>query len=671
MKMSLRMKLTSVFVILIALPLAVSGFTSYYNSSKALQAAVESELKATSASTAEIINNEMNSIKDYVSVASKNGVYAEVLSNEASGDSVKTKAYEELSSIYKDSAVKLESLTIVDNSGKGAISNEGISSSLNVADRDYFKSAISGKSAVSDVLTSKLTNEAVVSVCSPITQNNKVIGALVATVKFSEISMHASKIKIGDSGYSYMIDKSGMIISHPDTKKIMQENLSNTDSKELKALVEKMKKGDAGDGSYTYGGERKYAAFAPAGNWALVVTAPFKEYMKPANNIRNITLILTIAFVIVGIAAAYLFSTKAVINPIKKLEKLMTAVGHGDLSVRAHIKTGDELQVLGECFNEMLKEQEDIVYRVREGSDNLAAASEEMASSAQEISAASEEIASSIQEVSAGSQQQNSSVISASQVLVQLSSLVQLAQAKANSANVNADDTKAAAESGRKMVVETVEAMNIINSSTDETANGLKVINELSVKVRTIIDTINAIAEQTNLLALNAAIEAARAGEHGRGFTVVAEEVRKLSEQSNEGAKEISTLIGQMVSNIEKAVESMDHAINAVNNGVVVVNDTDIALVNIINAVDKIADDVKEIADLTKDEVATSDEIIKLIDNIGTISETNSANSENVASSAEEQTATVETLAATSEEISTMAEELERMVAKFKIGSEK
>lgn len=670
MKLSLRKKLTLVFVVLIAVPMTVSGFISYYNSSNSLQSAIEHEMKTTAVDTADLINNELESVKNYITMASQNSLYADVLACRGENKELDKEAYMSLASIYKDSSVKLDSLALVDSSGKGVVDNEGISSKIDISSRDYFKTALSGIIAVSDVLTSQITGNTVITVSCPIKHDNSVIGELIATVKFGEISEYASKVKVGSSGYAYMIDKNGLFVYHPDSQKILKENADNTNNGELKSLIQKMKKSENGEGFYTYDGEKKFMAFAAAGNWSLAVTASYNEYMKPAFTIRSTTIILTSVFVIVAVIIAYLFSTKSVISPIKRLEKLMVLAGHGDLSVDADIKTGDELQVLAESFNKMLREQEQIVRKVRAGSDNLAAASEELASSSQEISAASEEIASSIQQVAAGSEEQNNSVVTASEVLVQLSSLVQLAQVKASDANKNADNTKTAAESGRNKIGEAEKAMNIINSSTDETANILKTVSSLSEKVRTIIDMINAIAGQTNLLALNAAIEAARAGEHGKGFTVVAEEVRKLAEQTNAGAGEISSLIGQMVCNIEKAVLSMDNAISAVNNGVVVVKDTDTALVSIIDAVDDIADEVKEIVDLTKDEVATSDQIIKLIDTIGTISETNSSNSENVASAAEEQTAGVENLAATAEEVSTMAEELESMVTRFKVRRE-
>jgi methyl-accepting chemotaxis protein len=169
------------------------------------------------------------------------------------------------------------------------------------------------------------------------------------------------------------------------------------------------------------------------------------------------------------------------------------------------------------------------------------------------------------------------------------------------------------------------------------------------------------------MLALNAAIEAARAGEQGKGFSVVSEQIRKLSEQSNAGANEIATLVNKMVEQTKKAVISMQSAKEAVKNGAGVANDTDQSFVSIINAVEDTAANVREIVDVTKDEVATSDQIVKLIDSIASTVEHNGQMTEEVASAIEESSASIQALAATAEETNAMAASLENLVEKFKI----
>ncbi len=209
--------------------------------------------------------------------------------------------------------------------------------------------------------------------------------------------------------------------------------------------------------------------------------------------------------------------------------------------------------------------------------------------------------------------------------------------------------------------------MNGINRESNETFKVLESVNDLSVKVGGIVTTINSIAEQTDLLALNAAIEAARAGEHGKGFSVVAEEVRKLAEESNEKSKEIASLINEMTKQTQNAVSAMERANTEVENGVEIVAETDKAFIDIINSINNIVEHVNEILDITSDEVASSDRVVELINEVATVTENNANSCNNVSQAIQDATSTINNLTATAEETSAMSEQLLKEVEKFKI----
>ena len=664
LKINLRTKLSIMFFFFISIPLISLGFLSYNMTSKSMKSTTEQQLRDLTDETAQSINQTINSVKSNIQIMSLNANLAKAAANDSATFS---DALTYLSRLQKDHSSEIETLVITDASGKGIISNEKINCDLNLSDREYIQTALKGSPSESDVINSKATGNSVVAVCYPLTLDNKVVGTLLASIKFDSIASHAAKVKVGESGYAYMLNKSGVFISHPDKNKILKENLGNTDNTELKSIVDKMKTGKTDEGFYTYNNVYKYVRFTPVGNWIVAVTANYNEYMAPAIKIRQSTIITTVLAIVIAMFLAFLFTTKNIINPIKKLEDLMAKAGSGDLTVKSHIASGDEIETLGNCFNEMIEEQAKIIANVRSGSQELAASSEEISASAEEISSSTEEITATIQEVAANAEKQNNSIIDTSKVLVQLSSLVQIAQNKALTAKNNSSHTMDAAEEGRLKVNKTVEAIDNINKVSEDTAAILKVLNVLSSRVSGIVSTINNISNQTNLLALNAAIEAARAGEHGKGFTVVADEVRKLSEQTNVESNEIASLVNEMVVEINKAVDSMSFAKEAVENGVEVVKETDKSFISIIEAVEQIAQDINQIVDITKDEVASSDQILKLIDSVATITETTTANTQEVAASAEEQNATIETLAAASEQTSSMASNLNSLVEKFTI----
>lgn len=663
MQISLKNKLGLMFFIFIAIPLITLGGFSYTMTSRSMQSTTEGQLRELTNQTAEGINETINSVDKYIKILSSDEGMARV----ASGDSkYNLDNYKYLQKIQQENSDIIESLIVTDVSAKGVISNSSEKYNTDFSDREYVQAALKDSKSISKtILMSKVTGKPIIGIAYPLKIDNKIVGTIIGLIPFDSISTRASKVKVGNNGYAYMIDKNGLIVYHPKSEKIFKENLSDNSSAELKALVEKAKSGQAAEGYYTYEGVRKFVKFVPVNNWIVAVTADYNEYMSSAITIKRVTIIIAILSIIISVLLAYLLSTKNIINPIKNLESLMIRAGEGDLTVRAEINTKDEIQTLGEYFNKMIEHQHNIIDNVKRGAQELAASSEELAASNEEISSTTEQIAETIQQVADNAQRQSDSIIETSEVLVQLSSLVQIAQSRALTAKNNSQSTMNAAEQGRRKVEETVEAIENISKASAETEDRLKILDELSKKVSGIISTINNISSQTNLLALNAAIEAARAGEHGKGFTVVAEEVRKLSEQTNVGANEISSLVNAMVVEIGKAVESMNSGKNAVENGVIIANDTDKSFISIITAVEQISKDIEQIVDVTKDEVASSDKIINLINTVATITETTAARSQEVAAATEEQNTTIENVAASAEETSAMAVSLNNLVEKF------
>lgn len=670
MKLSIKVKMSILLFLTISVPLIISGIVSYNLASTALQTTIEEELRDTTSSAAKLVQQELTAAGKYLDIISQNDTLA-VFAGDSAGQTGKDQAFAYISGIQQGHTDLLESLIIADVNGKVLLTSSTETTDLDVKDREYFQQVLAGnEEVVSEVLTSKDSNQNIVAVARPLRQNGSITGVLIGTIQFDKISAPVAETKIGETGYGFMMDSSGLIVYHPDKSKALTETIDGNSNKELNDLIQQMKAGGASHGFYTYEGEYKFVSFESVGSWIVATTANYSEYMKPATEIRTTTLIVVVAFILIALLLGYFFTTRSIISPVKKLQTAMTLAGNGDLTVHTAIQSRDELQSLSDSFNAMIDKQEAIIEKVRHGSEALTSMSEEMAASSEEISASIQEISSSTQEIAAGAENNNHSVVNASQVLVQLSSLVQLAQSKATATSLNADNTNQAAQDGRARVINTVKAMDTINNSTKETEEQLHMVSELSGQVSTIIGTINAIAGQTNLLALNAAIEAARAGENGRGFSVVAGEVRKLSDETHRQAEEISVLVSDMVTRIGQAVESMQGASEAVEGGVQIVNETDHSFVHIIESVERITANVQEILEITQDEVATSDQIIKLIDSMGTISEMSVQNTESVSSATEEQAATVNNFVSSAEEISAMANELEVLVEKFIIRGE-
>ena len=227
--------------------------------------------------------------------------------------------------------------------------------------------------------------------------------------------------------------------------------------------------------------------------------------------------------------------------------------------------------------------------------------------------------------LSDGAQTQAASVEEMTASVDELTRAIQVITKSACSCKQQAEETVRIAKEGGDSVAEAISAMRLIEKSSEQIDEIIRVIGE--------------IASQTNLLALNAAIEAARAGEHGLGFAVVADEVRKLAERASDAAKEITQLIKESSRRIAEGAQVSERVAVSLN--------------SIVTAVDKTAGGIIQIADQTESQAASAEQVQSAI---RVVSETTEAN----AASAEE-------LAASAEQLGAQAHNLQDLVDKFKV----
>ncbi|WP_110955123.1 methyl-accepting chemotaxis protein [Anaerosinus massiliensis] len=368
------------------------------------------------------------------------------------------------------------------------------------------------------------------------------------------------------------------------------------------------------------------------------------------------------------VAVSFVFLLEhSILNSIHALQKTMRQAGEGDLTVHSQMQVHDEFGQLADSFNGMIDSQDKIVRQVAEASQQLGAASEEMSASSQEVTASFEEISTSMQSLAIETEKGNTAVLEASQALVQLSSLIQMAKVKASTTESDSAETQKAAQQGLHNVQDTMEMMHKIKNQTQITSDMIADLNSYSQQIRQIIDTITSISNQTNLLALNAAIEAARAGEHGRGFSVVAEEVRKLAEQSNQGTQEITHLIENVSLKTTQVVEAMAENSMQVEDGVQAVTKTGTALDTILAAVKHTANEINAINGIAAEEVANSDQIVKLIDQLASIIEAVERHAEQISASTQQQSAAMQNVTSCAEETAAMSATLQNGISHFKV----
>jgi len=382
--------------------------------------------------------------------------------------------------------------------------------------------------------------------------------------------------------------------------------------------------------------------------------------------VANVAIISSTAFILAILIG--FFISRHISKPLVSMAKVAEQIASGDLTADdIHVKNRDEIGDLAKSFSQMAFNLRNLIRQVSVSAEQVAAASEELTASAEQTTQATENITNIIQEVAAGSEQQNQSIEESLQAMNEMSSGVQQIAANAQmTSSLSAQASEKALE-GNQAIQAAEQQMDSIHLTIDQLADAVKGMGERSNEIEQIVETISAIAAQTNLLALNAAIEAARAGEHGRGFAVVADEVRKLAEQSAQSSQQIAQLIANIQMDTNKAVQSMEAGTKEVVEGIQLVHTAGKLFEEIKNYVDRVAGQIEEVSAASEQMSAGTEQVVRSVDLIAELSQTVVSGTQNVSASAQEQLASMEEIASSATSLSKMAGALQQVVGKFRV----
>ena len=397
------------------------------------------------------------------------------------------------------------------------------------------------------------------------------------------------------------------------------------------------------------------------------LNAQLRSSILTAVAVMLIMLIIFIAF------ALYLGNSIA--RPIQKGTERMKIMGKGDfclegeaaIDVNDLASRPDELGTMAHAMQDMNSQVRKLMQNVSQTAEYLAAASEELTSTADQAAEVSQSIANSVVDVAGSCSEQFTDVEMANKHTQELNENMTKFHEHLESTDKNVKETSRVAEEGGKDVDTAVRGMQSIETNVSHIADLIEELGNNSKEIGTIIATISEIADQTNLLALNAAIEAARAGEHGRGFAVVADEVRKLAEQSQQAAGEISERISKIQSSTDEAVSAMHSGLQEVIEGTKTVQSAGTSFQGIVGMVEKVASNSSSMQEAVAKLNGSIQEINSAITQIDEKSRAVSEAAQSVSAATEEETASMHEIASASRKLAEQAQELQNAIAVFKI----
>ena len=662
MKIRTRMLAFIAFPILMAI-LLIAG-SSYVYSSRMVEDLSKSEMLATATKYG----------SDIETFITKEVAYANMLSETiALSDLSDDKLYKELIAITDKNSEILAAFVGFDDKRYLSGDQLPVDKDYDPRERDWYKDAMEyDHPYVSIPYEDASSGQTVITVSTQIKKDDKTIGVLGIDIFMKDIKELINGIKLYDTGFAYVIDSEGYIVSYKDYEP--SEELSKIEDGSKADLVDPILEGeDKTFYSVEDGVKRVNSKYDIIGtDWTLVVSVPESEVMSDVQKL-SLFMIGIGAFFFVLILGLLLWIIKSITSPIAALGKDMEKLADYDFSeeVKAGISKNsgrkDEIGSISRGTEKVVERLRDIVLNIREVSGNILNVSDEIADNAKSTAKASDELTKAVDGISIGAMHQAEDMQRGTKAMQSMGEALRANEESMVELNQSSDGVYDAKEKGISAIKDLINTTAKVEESALKVSEVIERTDEGAKKIDEASTMIKSIAGQTNLLALNAAIEAARAGEAGKGFAVVADEIRKLAEQTDKFTEEIVVVVRNLSERTKEAVDIMEEVKTVVGEQVTCVDETEKQFVYISDEIDVTKTIIGKLNDSEKELENARGELSEIVEGLAAVSEENAAATEECLASVEEQAASTSIIESSAERLPEMAKGLEEAVQKFKL----
>lgn len=662
---SLKTKLISFIVVSILFLSAILGYISYVQGKNLILTEKEQTMHQLANEIRQVVQLKIE--KEIILLESIAHLYFEDM------------PWEEKTAIFESEAERLEYryFGYSDIDGNLTIYNNE-KTTLDINNENFFQNAKTGSPSYSYVVDRETGHHNLV-IALPIINNENVEAILVGYKDGDILSQIVEQVKFGQTGYAYIGNKEGTAIAHPNRDLVYSEFnpirdvANNPELKSLAAVIQKMIDNDGpGIGQYKFMGRNVLMAYQDLDNddgWEIAIAINMDEVLTGVNQLRNQIFVLTVILMLLGALMGW-FIGNYIINPIKGAVNHAQLMASLDISKDIPVKIQnrkDEIGQLSVAFQTMTDSLRKTINRIEEAANKLAISSQDISVVSDETSSVANEVAKTIEELAQDAVEQAKDAEQGARAVNELADIIVINEELVKSLKEYADKVIYIKNEGFTTLDKLMSRTKETNLAAEQIYSVIKDTHNSAEGIKTASAVIKSIADQTNLLALNAAIEAARAGEHGRGFSVVAEEVRKLAEQSNESVQEIESIVNELTVKTINAVSTMDNIKNIVVEQTMSVDETKEKFEGIAKAIETTKEAIDKINASVIEMANKKNEIVQVINNLSLLSEQNAASTEETAAFIQEQTASMQEVAYASQSLAQLAEDLHMLIQQFNL----
>lgn len=619
---SLKGKLIVSFLFISLIPIAIVGYISYSSGKTALRERLFNSLITIAKSRETAVNVFLEGKQGRViDFASDGFIRDNLIILDTMGVSVpgnRRDVVEEINNHLIKNKMPLDAdiygINVTDLNGRVIASTVDSEIELDESQTGYFTETMKlnyGECYVGDISISNhfgVETEAFTA-SAPLTDrnSNERLGVIVNYYKASSINkITISREGLGETGEVYIVNKEGYMITDSRflNNAVLKQRV-NTDPVRLFQTQRKTMTGVYPDyrgvpvvGSSMGDEIDKKLRFG----WTILAEIDASEAFAPVRTLGMWIICVTGPIILIVVFIAWLIA-RGVANPIKRISENVVKVGGGDLTVDiVKVNRADEIGNLIEAFRDMVANLRRVTLQVKEGVNVLGSAASEILASTSQLASSASETAAAVNETTATAEE-----------------VKQTAQVSSQKARVVSDMANKAAEvsqAGKRAADNIIGEMDRIREQIGSVAESIVRLSEQSQSIGEIIAMVDDLAEQSNLLAVNAAIEAAKAGEHGRGFTVVAQEVRSLADQSKQATAQVKNILTEIQKATSAAVMAAEQGSKAVESGARQSEETGRSIEMLTNSITEAAHAGRQIAVSSQEQLTGMDQVVSAIENI-------------------------------------------------------